>query len=45
MYKVSIKERISRVELRLYNFIVSDYVEPLKPSNQVSTVNCQIIKY
>jgi hypothetical protein len=36
------KERISRIlwncEALFYNFIVSIYVEPLKPSNQMSNV-------
>jgi hypothetical protein len=33
----------SCVIVRLYNFIASNYVEPLKPSNQMSTVKYQII--
>jgi hypothetical protein len=30
--------------VELYYFIVSNYVEALKPSNQMSTIKCQIIK-
>jgi hypothetical protein len=29
--------------VQLYNFIVSNYVDPLKLSNQMSTVKCQIM--
>jgi hypothetical protein len=42
LYKESIKERDLYQEscgiVRLYNFIVSNYVELLTPSNQMSTV-------
>jgi hypothetical protein len=41
-YRVSIEERVSGVlwNCELYNFIVSNYVEALKPSNEMSTVKC-----
>jgi hypothetical protein len=45
-YKVSIKECRYTQEsygiVKLYNFIVSNYVEPLKPSNQMSTVKSDV---
>jgi hypothetical protein len=41
-YKESIKERISRAlwNCELYNFIVLNYFEALKASNEMSTVKC-----
>jgi hypothetical protein len=45
--KVSIKECRHKYQesygiVKLYNFIVSNCVEPLKPSNQMSTVKSDV---
>jgi hypothetical protein len=37
LYKVNVYQESCGI-VRLYNFIVSNHVEPLKPSNQMSTV-------
>jgi hypothetical protein len=40
LFKVKVRTYVRT----LYNFIVSNYVEPLKLSNQMSTVKFQVVK-